>query len=527
MKILNISAQHNMPKLKNLVMPVITATGLTIATSCENSHCRQVESDTFNKETVQSTAPVEKRKVIIHEANPNFQEAIDNSLKYFYDSKIVSAKIHPHHVIAEGNSDERKNFELKSSLLLLEYKRSAFNPLNINNPLVLGLEDKNCYQHEDVSLRISPTKNGNYNLIYEDDSKIQSVVALSPNNKVLSLEDAVRNNTDKNIKFNNPLSKEMLNSIRTVFNNQGFNLGVNDLQYENHILKSDAIPEDLKNDKNDLVFTAKCLGVELRSVEIKLKPDNEYTILYSHNGYNNTTKKYDFTADHRLKDENYYKAMQRNERINQGNITAEDISNIALFKELDKTMLQKLIPATGICNVEYAQKQNGIYNLFFDKDGFAYDINIKKVNNNNGNAYAGIAQKLMPDGESEIYIFKTEFLSTNKSDKLRVSHMRVVQDGLEENTPVQKKVLKETHKTGSNTTITSGNINGTKRLNMLAPLIPNIFSPGSNYNGEISSKAINKINEIISEMNAEGKVVTVYSCPKNSNRVEKNGKPVF
>ena len=66
-----------------------------------------------------------------------------------------------------------------------------------------------------------------------------------------------------------------------------------------------------------------------------------------------------------------------------------------------------------------------------------------------------------------------------------------------------------------------------QRLNMLPPLIPNIFSPGSNYNGEISSKAINKINEIISEMNAEGKVVTVYSCPKNSNRVEKNGKPVF
>lgn len=77
---------------------------------------------------------------------------------------------------------------------------------------------------------------------------------------------------------------------------------------------------------------------------------------------------------------------------------------------------------------------------------------------------------------------------------------------IEENTPVQKKVLKETHKTGSNTTITSGNINGTKRLNMLAPLISKHIFPRSNYNGEISSKAINKINEIISEMNAEGKM---------------------
>ena len=36
-------------------------------------------------------------------------------------------------------------------------------------------------------------------------------------------------------------------------------------------------------------------------------------------------------------------------------------------------------------------------------------------------------------------------------------------------------------------------------------------------------KAINTINEIMTEINCEGKIVTVYSSPKGSNRIERNG----
>ena len=194
---------------------------------------------------------------------------------------------------------------------------------------------------------------------------------------------------------------------------------------------------------------------------------------------------------------------------------------IPLFDDLKNTDYPKFFKAVGVSNFEYTKNPNGVYNIFVDKGGYNYDISLKQVDNTT--SYAGLAKKLLKDGTSEIYIFKTDFFSTNKSDKFRISQMRVVQDGISDDAPVQKKKIKETIKTGENTTDINSDYKGQKKVDMLLPLIPNIFAPGSHTNGNISAKAINTINEIITEINCEGKIVTVYSSPKGSNVIERNG----
>ena len=104
--------------------------------------------------------------------------------------------------------------------------------------------------------------------------------------------------------------------------------------------------------------------------------------------------------------------------------------------------------------------------------------------------------------------------------------MRVVQDGLTDNSPTQKKYDRETIRTVRNTKTTNNDVDVKARKNMLFPLIPNFFEPGKNYSGKVISQTIDDINEIITEGYVEGRIVTVYSCPKNSNVVEMNGKVI-
>ena len=200
---------------------------------------------------------------------------------------------------------------------------------------------------------------------------------------------------------------------------------------------------------------------------------------------------------------------------------SQSIFEIPLFEDLKNTDYLKFFKAVGVSNFEYTKNPNGVYNIFVDKGGYNYDISLKQVDNTT--SYVGLAKKLLRDDTSEIYIFKTDFFSTNKSDKFRISQMRVVQDGISDDAPIQKKNIKQTIKTGNNTTEVGGDYKGQKKVDMLLPLIPNIFYPGSHTNGNVSAKAINTINEIMTEINCEGKIVTVYSSPKGSDVIERNG----
>ena len=272
--------------------------------------------------------------------------------------------------------------------------------------------------------------------------------------------------------------------------------------------------------EQDFIFTEKYLitskdGKVLNLEEIEGHDKTNNNIKY----WNKYSKEY--LAEKYLQEQEIARIKQVEAEHKAFEDLKQSILEIPLFKDLKDTDYLKFFKAVGVSNFEYTKNPNGVYNIFVDKGGYNYDISLKQVDNTT--SYAGLAKKLLRDGTSEIYIFKTDFFSTNKSDKFRISQMRVVQDGISDDAPIQKKNIKQTIKTGNNTTEVSGDYKGQKKVDMLLPLIPNIFYPGSHTNGNVSAKAINTINEIMTEINCEGKIVTVYSSPKGANRIERNG----
>lgn len=257
------------------------------------------------------------------------------------------------------------------------------------------------------------------------------------------------------------------------------------------------------------------------TITINKQSNGDYDVIYDGFIYDKLNRKYSFTKDHRYKDEQYYAEAKAQEEKAHFDSNSNELVSLPLFNTINQDAMSKISSKLKIDNIEYIEKGKGVYNLFFNKDGMGYDLLIKNTGNG---SFAGMARKLLADGGSEMYIFKTEHFETNKSDKIRVSKMLVIQDGLDDNAPTTKKGLHETRKTGNNVTYTTTDLNGKSRINMIIPAIPNFFAPGRNYDGKATANAIQKIDELITESNTEGKVITVYSCPKNSDVVEMNGR---
>ena len=200
-----------------------------------------------------------------------------------------------------------------------------------------------------------------------------------------------------------------------------------------------------------------------------------------------------------------------------------DIKDINLFKNNNKTNIAKFINILGLKNVEYVNKKGG--NIFF-MDGYncSYKLNIRTINGD-ADTFIGVANKVTSDNRSEIYLIKAEMFSTNKSDKLILSKMRVVQDGLEEYAPTYKKNIKETLKIGGNTSSTKNNVNlSSKQDYAIVQLFKNFGDWRKFYEGNISSQVVNNINEIITEVNSDGKKVKIISIDKATGQVTVQGE---
>jgi len=150
-----------------------------------------------------------------------------------------------------------------------------------------------------------------------------------------------------------------------------------------------------------------------------------------------------------------------------------------------------------------------IYDLFVDTQRNTYNVKFKKLDGQN--SFVGTAAKLNKDGESELYLFKMDFISTNNSDKIRISHMNIVQDGIEDDSPTSKKGISSTRGTGRELATGNYDGNGKSRWRLF----------GENYDGQITSETAKEIDEYISLSNADGKNVVVYSCPKGCYDVNK------
>lgn len=262
--------------------------------------------------------------------------------------------------------------------------------------------------------------------------------------------------------------------------------------------------------------------------KITREKNNDFSLILINN-YLGETEILNFTKDGVLKegsylpDENEAPArVQNEERIKENNGLRgleADIKNITFFKNDNARVISKFINALGLSGLEHINKK-GSDIFFLSGNDYSYRLNVKRSADDE-NTIIGIANKVTNSGESEIYLVKGEILSTNKSDKLIISKMRVVQDGLSDDSPVSNKNIKETKKTGTNTTTGSHSLNGQART----PWLRNLFSVNHRkfYEGSISSQAVNEINELVTESNSDLRTLKIISIDKRTGKVTVQG----
>lgn len=243
-----------------------------------------------------------------------------------------------------------------------------------------------------------------------------------------------------------------------------------------------------------------------------------------------------FTKDGELKpwdyipntdSENELKELEQQEKVKESpsviiddkkvKSNSTDIKDISFFKNNNKDAIAKFATALGLSNIEYINK-NGTNIFFAEGPNCSYHLNLKK-NADDNDTFIGIVNKALNDGKSEIYLLKAEMFSTNKSDKLILSKMRVVQDGLDENSPIYKKYIKETSTTGGRTSSTTHDLKA-KSINPWFQL----FVTQKFYDGKLSSKTVDEIDELVTESNSDGKVIKIVSIDKASGKITIQGE---
>ena len=478
-------------------------------------------------------------------------------------------------VVDNIHSDKQKNM-IKDAMACIRYFDKPEEVEIKKDKIEIDGDDfekikNNTYKDGKKTISIEKLPDGNYNVIYKNTGKAlfndevkmygrrNLLISFDKNGKMLSMEDAARVNKDNlndNFLILNPISEEMKESLTTAFG------------YFLPIVQSDFIPGNIiATSSNSLVGNFIGKGMYLGGtgtfqsefllantlnwktpedesrwtldLKVNLQPDGGYDIVFTKvnepefknevciTSFDDNHKKITSKSIENVKE--YKAALEEIEKERKAQQIAgekffNDMTDLPILKTIDNEVMKKLIMAIGLKDLEYVDNGNERYNIFLKKGNDNFDITLKQTA---PKAYTGIAQKLMPDGTSQIYLLKLEHIETNKSNKLRVSRIHVVQDGLDINSPTYKKNIKETIKGGNNTSTTTHGVKGKSRIDMLIPMIPDFLYPGKNYEGDITSKVVKTIDEVISETNSEGKIVTVFSVSKDSGKVDMNGKAVF
>ena len=161
----------------------------------------------------------------------------------------------------------------------------------------------------------------------------------------------------------------------------------------------------------------------------------------------------------------------------------------------------KMFAQEGFENLEVANISEDINQLFMTKEGKDVEVKFTKTDDR---TFAGMIS--VSDGsESKLYIFKAEYIETNKSKKLKLSKMRVVQDGVDDDSEVHKKFLKETVETQRTKETHSESEDYDSSLGL------GFFKIKFGMDSKATSSDYREFERIVTEQLPEGKEVTIYS----------------
>ena len=164
----------------------------------------------------------------------------------------------------------------------------------------------------------------------------------------------------------------------------------------------------------------------------------------------------------------------------------------------------KMIAQEGFENLEVANISEDINHLFMTKNGKDIEVKFTKTDDR---TFAGMISA-SSGSESKLYIFKAEYIETGKSKKLKLSKMRVVQDSIDDNSAIHKKLLKETVETQRTQKSHSESQSFDTSLDL------GFFKIKLGMDSKASSNDYREFERIVTEQLPEGKEVTIYSIDK-------------
>ena len=118
------------------------------------------------------------------------------------------------------------------------------------------------------------------------------------------------------------------------------------------------------------------------------------------------------------------------------------LSDVKLFDNSHLEMVSRIFQKIGVNDIEYItpKADDTVSRLFVKCKNFVYNMTLGKVSDD---VMTGFVSKEYNNGHNELFMLRGEFLETNKSKKLQLSFMPIVQTGLEDSSKVKPKHLKE------------------------------------------------------------------------------------
>lgn len=206
------------------------------------------------------------------------------------------------------------------------------------------------------------------------------------------------------------------------------------------------------------------------------------------------------------------------------------ISDVKLLDKKNIEITSRVLQKLGVKDIEYLSQKAGdtVNRLFIKCKNFVYNMTLGKISDD---IITGFVSKEYDNGQNELFMLRGEFLETNKSQKLQLSFMSVVQIGLDDNSKIIPKQLKEFSGNMANEFNRQDTMSGYRKtgesyseFNILKGLLGDGISENVTFSPSvIDTKALNTIDIKIQLANSDIRRNVTFSIDKETGIMSETG----
>lgn len=214
-------------------------------------------------------------------------------------------------------------------------------------------------------------------------------------------------------------------------------------------------------------------------------------------------------------------------------LLANSLKDTKLINDSNLELTSRVLDKIGVKDIEYVipKIQEATNKIFLKCKMFVYNMTLGKISDD---LITGLVSKEYNNGKNELFAMRAEFVETNKAKKLQLSYMPVVQMGLESNSEIRPKNLKDITGNISRKTDIQEKVNEWQKTSesfssskILGGLLSSRETSSSDISpASISAQTLNNINIGIQLSNSDVKKNVTYSVDKTSNELSKTGASI-